>query len=238
MQYIATILLLLLTGSQHQSIDEKFYFQDSLDAKPENNIKNVYKSACIRSQYGFLDLDRTHIYKDNDNIGYIVYLMGRYEVILPNNEYKELEDSLYNKIDIASMNMLSWQILKAKDMYLYNYLFLSKHYDSLHQPTWKLFVLMRDSAWTKGYLASTRESLEGDCGDSCAIRLFNHPPTNNDIYQFLRDWENKLYGAVNFRLNKKKKKIGDFTFVDGAVRKKTWKSVVGMPPTKFFPNGK
>ncbi|MCE7933479.1 MAG: hypothetical protein DYG96_02680 [Chlorobi bacterium CHB2] len=237
MEYITIILLLLLNNSQHQPIDEKFYFQDSLDVKPEHNIKNVYKSACIRSQYGFLDVDRIYIYKSGYDIGYIAYILDRPDVSLQRNEYKEIEDSLYNKINIASIYMLSWQILKAKNIYLYNYLFLSKHYDSLDQPTWKIFILMRDSAWTEGYLASTRTSDEGNCGNSCAIRQFNHLPTNNDIYQFLRDWENKLYGAVNFRLNKKKK-IGDFTFVDGAVRKKTWRAIVGMPPIKFFPNGK
>ncbi|MCC7439607.1 MAG: hypothetical protein IT211_14055 [Armatimonadetes bacterium] len=97
--------------------------------------------------------------------------------------------------------------------------------------------MMRDSAWTEGYLASTRESDKGGCDDSCAIRLFRHRPTNNDIYKFLQDWENKLHGAVDFRLNKKKK-IRYFTFVDGAVRKRKWKSIIGMSPTKSFPNGR
>jgi hypothetical protein len=60
-------------------------------------------------------------------------------------------------------------------------------------------------------------------GHAHPFKVFERPPTNRDVYDFLEKAEWK-FGTP------------DWEIIDARVCRKTWMEVIGEAPTKFFPN--
>jgi hypothetical protein len=76
-----------------------------------------------------------------------------------------------------------------------------------------------------------------------AMRFFDRRPGNSDIYSFIDDQLSPRFGGPAwdgvFEMEwRDGDRTANRTFVDGAVRRETWRAVIGEPPTRFFPNGR
>jgi hypothetical protein len=72
------------------------------------------------------------------------------------------------------------------------------------------------------------------------IRVYNHAPTNEDIYALVKPPQLRRYSPRGFFVTSMtwNEDSNTYIFIDGAVRLRTWKRITGKPPTVFFPNGK
>jgi hypothetical protein len=61
-------------------------------------------------------------------------------------------------------------------------------------------------------------------GHIIPFKVFVHPPTNRDIYDFLPNSRWQFEPSYHFKI------------IDASVCRKTWEAVIGEAPTKCFPN--